>query len=83
MSINLNSYSSNREFETRIKDIKSSLTSVRSKDWEEAAVESDNDEVLEGLYSESTAELLQINFALKRNKSGKYTECVECGEQIN
>lgn len=72
-----------KELKTRIKSIKKSLTSVRSKDWEEAAVEAENDEVLEGIYSESAAELLQVKFALKRIKSGDYAECVECGSDIN
>ena len=72
-----------KELKTRIKGIKNSLTSARNKDWEEAAVEAENDEVLEGIYAESTGELLQVKFALKRIKSGDYSECAECGEDIN
>lgn len=72
-----------KELKIRIKSIKNSLTSARSKDWEEAAVEAENDEVLEGIYSESAAELLQVRFALKRIKSGEYAECAECAEDIN
>jgi len=72
-----------KELKKRIKSVKNSLTSARSKDWEEAAVEAENDEVLEAIYSESAAELLQVRFALKRIKSGEYTECAECGEDIN
>ena len=72
-----------KELKSRIKNIKSSLTSTRSKDWEEAAVEAENDEVLEGLFTESTSELAQVKFALKRIKSGEYSECAECGEDIN
>lgn len=72
-----------KELKSRIKNIKNSLTSARSKDWEEAAVEAENDEVLEGLYTESTGELAQVKFALKRIKTGEYSECAECGEDIN
>ncbi len=72
-----------KELKTRIKHIKKSLTATRSKDWEEAAIEAENDEVLEGIYSESTAELIQVKFALKRIKSGDYGDCAECGDGIN
>ena len=72
-----------KELKTRIKDIKKSLTSAHSKDWVEAATEAENDEVLEGIYSESMSELLQVKFALKRISSEEYSECADCGEGIN
>lgn len=72
-----------KELKKRIKGVKKSLTSTRSKDWEEAAVEAENDEVLEVIYAESAAELLQVKFALKRIKQGEYSDCAECGEEIN
>jgi len=72
-----------KELKSRIKNITTSLTSTRSKDWEEAAVEAENDEVLEGLFTESTTELAQVKFALKRIKTGEYSKCSECGEDIN
>ena len=72
-----------KDLKKRIKSVKNSLTSTRSKDWEEAAVEAENDEVLEAIYTESTSELLQVKFALKRIKSGEYADCAECGEEIN
>jgi len=72
-----------KELKKRIKDIKSSLTQARSKDWEEAAVEAENDEVLEAIYSETAQELLQVKHALQRIKQGKYSECEECGADIN
>ncbi len=71
-----------KELKTRIKGIKKTLTTEKSKDWAEAAVESENDEVLEGLFSESSQELLQINHALQRIDQGKYGECNECGSKI-
>lgn len=71
------------ELEKRLKGLKISLTSQRSKDWEEAAVESENDEVLEGIYAESAQELLQVDFALQRIAQGEYGECEECGTEIN
>ncbi len=72
-----------KELKTRSKDIKKSLMTQRSKDWEEAAVEAENDEVLEAIYSETTDELRQVKFALKRIESGDYGECSECAEEIN
>ncbi|HHL31567.1 MAG TPA: TraR/DksA family transcriptional regulator [Oceanospirillales bacterium] len=64
-------------------DVKQALTAKRSKDWEEAAVEAENDEVLEGIFKESTQELLLVNHALQRIKVGEYSDCEECGQEIN
>ncbi len=72
-----------KELEKRIKSLKTSLTSKRSEDWSEAAVEAENDEVLEGIYTESVQELLQVNHALQRIAQGEYGECEECGAEIN
>jgi RNA polymerase-binding transcription factor DksA len=72
-----------KELEKRIKEIKLSLMKKRSKDWEEAAVEAENDEVLEGVYTESARELLQVKHALQRIKQGGYMQCEECGADIN
>ena len=72
-----------KELKKRVKDIKKSLMSKRSADWEEAAVEAENDEVLEAIYSETADELQQVKFALNRISSGVYGECAECGDNIN
>lgn len=72
-----------KELKERIKGLKKSLTSTRSKDWDEAAVEAENDEVLEAIYAETAAELLQVKFALKRIKLKEYSNCAQCGEEIN
>lgn len=71
------------ELDNRISEIKKSLTGTRSKDWEEAAVEAENDEVLEEIYAEAQAELMQVQFALKRIDNNEYEDCAECGEEIN
>ena len=72
-----------KELKKRIKGIKVSLTQARSKDWEEAAIESENDEVLEAIYSETAQELLQVKHALQRIQQKEYTDCEECGANIN
>ncbi|HFC30940.1 MAG TPA: hypothetical protein ENJ44_07855 [Oceanospirillales bacterium] len=42
-----------KELDKRLKDVKLSLMKKRSSDWEEAAVEAENDEVLEGVFKEA------------------------------
>ena len=72
-----------KELDKRLKDVKLSLMKKRSSDWEEAAVEAENDEVLEGVFNETSQELLQVNHALQRIEQGEYGECEECGAEIN
>jgi RNA polymerase-binding transcription factor DksA len=72
-----------KELNKRIKDVKKSLTSKRNQDWAEAAVEAENDEVLEGIFTEASEELQQVEFSLQRIKEGHYGECSECNAVIN
>jgi RNA polymerase-binding transcription factor DksA len=67
----------------RIKEVKTSLTSQRNQDWSEAAIEAENDEVLEGIFTETSQELLQVDYALQRIEQGRYSICSECNEKIN
>ena len=53
-----------------------------SADWNEQAIERENDEVLEALGSNSEEELLMINSALQRIDDGSYFHCSKCGEMI-
>ena len=71
------------ELETRVAKARTSLTSLRSADWSEQATERENDEVLLELVREAEEELNQIKKALNRMDSGKYGECMHCGELIN
>lgn len=52
------------------------------KDWEEAAVERQGDEVLQALGLSDQAELRRIDAALGRIEDGSYGLCVKCGEPI-
>ncbi len=72
-----------KELSKRIKEVKSALMQKRSKDWEEAALESENDEVLQGIFQESSQELLLVKHAMQRIASGDYAQSEECGEEIN
>lgn len=53
-----------------------------SADFEEQAVERQNDEVIYGLDEAARAELIQIRRALERVENGEYGLCRECGTEI-
>ena len=71
-----------KELTARLTSIEAELDSHQSKDWEELAVEREEDEVLEGLGDQGLKEDRQIYLALERNEDGTYGECQKCGETI-
>lgn len=71
-----------RELDRRLHAIEDQLDDPRPKDWEEAAVERDGDEVLEALGLQGEAEVRRIRAALARIRSGDYGICVTCGSDI-
>jgi RNA polymerase-binding transcription factor DksA len=66
----------------RLTGIDSELDAHDSKDWEELAVEREDEEVLEDLGQSAQAELRMIEAALQRMDAGEYGHCVTCGERI-
>jgi RNA polymerase-binding transcription factor DksA len=66
----------------RVSKIESDLRDPGSKNREEHAMETDNDEVLEGLSEAERTEIGQIQAALKRLGAGTYSTCSECGDEI-
>lgn len=73
------------ELEHRLKSITRDVRhedNPLSGDWEEQAVQRENDEVLDALGNEARRELEQIKHALARIDSGDYPYCSECGEEI-
>jgi len=72
-----------QELDTRIHKIEDELDGPISKDWEEAATESEGDEVLEHLGTGSRVEVAQIRAALSRIAEGEYGFCVTCGKDIS
>jgi RNA polymerase-binding transcription factor DksA len=66
----------------RVDRIEDDLRQAPDRDWQEAAAEAENDEVLEGLDEMSRAEVGEIRAALRRMDSGQYGFCVECGKAI-
>lgn len=67
----------------RAGEIEKSLSSPGSADWEENAVESEDDEVLAGLSDLTKKEINEIRLALNRIETGHYGECTACGNPIS
>lgn len=51
-------------------------------DFAEQATQRENDETLDALDERGRRELAAIDAALDRIRSGRYGECVRCGEEI-
>lgn len=71
------------ELDQRLHGIEAELDAHQSKDWEELAVEREEDEVLESMGSSGLAEIEQIRAALARIAENSYGYCVTCGEEIS
>lgn len=71
------------ELEVRLTSIETELDSHNSPDWEERAVEREEDEVLEGMGQSGLAEIRMIRAALGRIEDGTYGFCGKCGEPIS
>jgi RNA polymerase-binding transcription factor DksA len=71
------------ELDSRLHEIEGSLETRKSNDWEEAAVEREEDEVLERMGTAGQAEMRMIRAALARIEAGEYGYCTECGEEIS
>ncbi len=72
-----------KELEERLLQIEEELEAHNTKDWEELAVEREEDEVLEGMGLSAQAEIRMIKAALQRMDEGEYGYCVECGDKIS
>ena len=66
----------------RMREVEAELSSHSARDWEEAAIEHENDEVLEGIGLSARQEVARIDAALGRIASGDYGICTRCGEDI-
>ncbi len=71
------------ELDGRLHQIEADLDHGESKDWEDAAVEREDDEVLEGMGEAGLHEIEMIQAALGRIEDGTYGDCVKCGEAIS
>ena len=70
------------ELDERLQRIEDELDDAPNPDWEENAVEQEDDEVLESLGASGLAEYRAIRAALARIKAGTYGICVKCGQPI-
>ncbi|MBO6850152.1 MAG: TraR/DksA family transcriptional regulator [Marinobacter sp.] len=81
------------ELETLRADLKARLTRYEAhqhreggaleKDFEEQAIQTQNDEVVDSLELETRSELVQIEHAIERIQQGVGDECERCGEEID
>lgn len=72
------------ELDARFANIEAELDSHGDiKDWEDAATEHEEDEVLEGIGRSGQQELARIKAALRRIDAGDYGYCTTCGEKIS
>ncbi|WP_372603901.1 TraR/DksA family transcriptional regulator [Actibacterium sp.] len=71
------------ELDVRLHEIDDELDAHQSKDWEELAVEREEDEVLERMGASGLHEIDQIRAALARIEAGEYGFCVTCGDEIS
>lgn len=70
------------ELHARINRIEGELEEPLSGDFEEQAVELEDDEVLEDLGAAGVQEIRAIEAALGRIEDGSYGICVNCGDPI-
>ena len=70
------------ELDSRLHRIEAELDEPHSKDWEEQAVEREDEEVLEQLGHSGQTEIARIRAALQRMRDGTYGTCVRCGDDI-
>lgn len=71
------------ELGERLEEIEDDLEEKADDDFEERAIERENDEVLENLGSAGLAEIRMIQAALARLREGTFGTCVACGEPIS
>ncbi|MEQ9407651.1 MAG: TraR/DksA family transcriptional regulator [Fuerstiella sp.] len=71
-----------RELQERAADIEEDLSSKPDADWEENAVESEDDEVLAGIGDLTKHDIREIKLALSSLENGTYGICTTCGAEI-
>ncbi len=75
-----------QELLLRAADLRADMTHAegpRNPDFAEQVVELEGEAVLSGVSEATTAEIRQVNRALKRLDDGNYGECAHCGQRID
>ena len=67
----------------RVQKIQGDLRRTPDRDWQEQAIELENDQVLEGLDEMTLREVRRIRAAFKRIADGMYGICSTCGQTIS
>ncbi len=67
----------------RMQQVEAELASHSTPDWEDQAIEQENDEVLERMGLSARTEVAQIDAALGRIAEGEYGFCTRCGTEIS
>ncbi len=71
------------ELTNRLALIETELETQPTSDWDDLAVEREDDEVLEATGVSGQQELRQIDAALHRIEDGTYGTCAKCGAEIS
>ena len=71
-----------KELLERASEIENVLSDPGDSDWEENAVEMENDESLAVIGDVTKREIEDIKLALSRIEAGRYGNCAECGTPI-
>lgn len=71
-----------RELDERAHEIDDELSEPGDDNWSEHAVESENDEVLEGIGNLAIDEIQKIKVALSKIDDGTYGVCQTCEKKI-
>ena len=71
------------ELDQRIHKIEDRLDDPVDKDWDDSAIERQDDEVLEDLGLAGLKEIEAIRAALARIDDGNYGICMKCGNDIS
>ena len=67
----------------RVGKIEGDLRRPHDRDWQEQAIELENDEVLKGLDDMTLDEVRRLRAALGRIANGTYGVCAACGQVIS
>jgi RNA polymerase-binding protein DksA len=70
------------ELEARLTNIARDLSEPPNPDWDELAIEMEDDEALEHQGELVEREIASVQRALRRIEDGTYGTCVRCGDEI-
>jgi DnaK suppressor protein len=70
------------ELEDRLSRLDRDLSETPDPDSSERAVQTEDDEALEGQAQVAASEIASVRRALERIEDGSYGQCVKCGEEI-